>query len=136
MDFKKFLNNITWKPQNDYSFTLRNIKGDVKKNNSDDDSKKEIYTNLPENLNYIKNRFNIPLNSDIILREFDIIVKSKHYNAFLVFIDGMVDSNLINNFILKPLMLKNFSNTFVNNVISDMDNQGEFIVLKRKWQLD
>ena len=30
----------------------------------------------------------------------------------------------------------NYMLNIVNNVISDMDNQGEFIVLKRKWQLD
>ena len=38
---------------------------------------------------------------------------------------------LINNFILKPLMLKNFSNTFVNNVISE-EKKNNVIIRKVK----
>ena len=37
------------------------------------------------------------------------------YKAFLLFVDGLVDSNLINNYILKPLMLKNKANSFIDS---------------------
>lgn len=55
------------------------------------------------------------INSDIIIREFILSARNKQYKAFLLFIDGMVDSNLINDFILKPLMLKNAANSYDNS---------------------
>ena len=59
---------------------------------------------LTENVDYIKVQYSTLINSDIIMREFTLYANSKKYNAVLVFIDGMVNSELINNFLLKPLM--------------------------------
>ena len=36
----------------------------------------------------------------------------KQYDAFLIYIDGMVDSKIMDDFILKPLMLRNQNNLF------------------------
>ena len=36
--------------------------------------------------------------------------KGKQFKAFIIYIDGLVDTTSINDFILNPLMLKNFSN--------------------------
>ena len=47
-----------------------------------------------------------------MLREFHLTAKNTNYKAFLLYIDGMVDSDLINKFVLDPLMLRNTSNTF------------------------
>ena len=38
--------------------------------------------------------------------------RGKQYNAFLIYIDGMVDSQIMDDFILKPLW---FSNS-INNI--------------------
>ena len=115
MDFKKILDSFTWKPQEAYDFSI----AQTEENNHNQEgnvnpleNRKKIVSHLDVNLEYIKTRFNTFLNSDIILREFTLLVHNKPYKAFLLFIDGMVDSNLINDFILKPLMLRNSTNTF------------------------
>ena len=71
-----------------------------------------VFTSVDVNLEYIKSKFNSPLNSDIKIREFDLNARGKVYKAFLVYIDGMSDSKSINRFILHPLMLKSRANTF------------------------
>ncbi len=70
-----------------------------------ENEKKEISKKLSENLEYIKSRFSIPDNGDVILREFDIIVKDKSIPAFLFFYDRMVDRKVIDDDIMAPLML-------------------------------
>ncbi|MBR6033331.1 MAG: spore germination protein, partial [Clostridia bacterium] len=72
-----------------------------------------IYDNLKDNLEYLKIKYNVLINSDIVIREFTLTANDKEYKSFLIYIDGMIDSKMINDFVLKPLMLRNFSNTFV-----------------------
>ena len=107
MDFKKIFNQFTWHAEESYNFSIPQTK-DKQENNYIPDNNlnisKNVFSDLASNLNYIKTRFNTLINSDIIIREFTLFAKSKQYKAFLLFIDGMVDSNLINDFILKPLM--------------------------------
>ncbi|HEX3031732.1 MAG TPA: spore germination protein [Bacillota bacterium] len=66
---------------------------------------KPISKSLADNLAYLKRVYHIPANSDIMLREFDVIVDCKPINAFIIFIDGMADRKVINDNILQPLML-------------------------------
>ena len=73
---------------------------------------KNIFPSLSANLDYIKVRYNSLINSDISTREFTLTARNKQYNAFLLYIDGMVDTTLINDYILGPLMLKNRANSF------------------------
>lgn len=79
---------------------------------------------LQINLEYMKQRFNLPANQDVIIREFDI---DGDTGAFLMFLDGMVDNNIINQFIIPQLVDKdnltklregNFSEQTMKNVIS------------------
>lgn len=60
----------------------------------------------------MRTKYNLLINSDVILREFTINARGKQYNAFLVYIDGMVDSEIMDKFILEPLMLRNKNNLF------------------------
>jgi len=62
---------------------------------------KTISTDIAQNIDYIKAKFNAPANKDIVFREFMIAGK---YKAFITYLDGMVDKNIINNFILRPLL--------------------------------
>lgn len=81
---------------------------DDRKDEAADSQKKEkpdISKKLSENLDFIKKIYHIPQNGDFIIREFDIIIKSKAIPAFIIFVDGMTDRNVINNNILQPLML-------------------------------
>lgn len=110
--FNKLFN---YKPIEDYQF---NLPDDYNENNlSTYQSQKtetppKIYQSLDVNLEYIKARYNSLINSDVIIREFTLSARNKQYRAFLLFIDGMVDTDLINNYVLKPLMLRNSANSY------------------------
>ena len=104
-------------PKNEYQFTLPdNPEIDTEKyNNTNSDKTENVYPQIDANLNYIKTKYNTLINSDIITREFTLNTGSKQYKAFILYIDGMVDSQILNDFVLKPLMLKN---KFCNNETS------------------
>ena len=115
MDLKNIINQLAWKSENKYNFSIPEVEEKANTNYIPDNNlnlSKNIFTSISSNLDYIKTRFNTMINSDIIIREFMLSARNKQYKAFLLFIDGMVDSNLINDFILKPLMLKNAANSF------------------------
>ena len=122
MGIKNFLTNIfKYEPKEPYDFSIINDKNEQVLE-EDSLGTNNIYNNLSVNLDYIKTRYNILINSDIILREFTLTARGKQYNAFILFIDGMVDSNIINDFVLESLMLKNKSNLYngnENRVISE-----------------
>ena len=64
-----------------------------------------ISSDIKTNLDRMKLAYSIPLNSDIVLREFDINHKNQPVKAFIIFFDGMVNREVINNHILEPLMV-------------------------------
>ena len=72
---------------------------------TDENRKKDISKKITENLDYIKERYSIPINGDMVLREFDITVKDRTISAFAIFFDGMTDRMVINHAILQPLMM-------------------------------
>lgn len=118
MKIKDFINNtFGYKPKNEYQFTLPdNPEIDTENyNNINSDKIENIYSQIDANLKYIKTKYNTLINSDIITREFTLNTGSKQYKAFILYIDGMVDSQILNDFVLKPLMLKN---KFCNNETS------------------
>lgn len=78
-------------------------------------SNDKVFQSINVNLEYIKVRFNSMINSDIKIREFTLNARNKQYQVFLVYIDGMINQDLMNNYILKPLMLKNTANSFDGN---------------------
>lgn len=104
-----FQNLFLYQEKEDYQFNI------PKNNNNIPTShlpqQKNIYPSLDVNLEYMKTKFNSLINSDISIREFTLLAQNKEYKAFLFYIDGMVDTKLINDFILKPLMLRNRANT-------------------------
>ena len=63
----------------------------------------QVSQNLSNNLEVIKQRFSVPKNNDIIIREFKIARKLK---AFLVFVNGMIDKQTLNRDLLPQLMSK------------------------------
>lgn len=123
----KFLNNLSnlflYNKDIDYNFTLPNA-GSLEEDNSDnpysedvlDPNKKKIENSIDKNLDYIKARYNSLINSDIDIREFYVIASDTRYKAFLIYIDGMSNTDSINHFILKPLMLRNSTNTLNKSV--------------------
>jgi spore germination protein KA len=119
--FCNFLKNVfEYKPKNTYSFNLGDENIDINNNsssNSNDDPLKDvepksIFTKMSDNLDFLKYKYNALISKDVIIREFSLLAHNIQYKAFVMYIDGMVDSPSINKFILTPLMMRNESNTF------------------------
>ena len=114
-----------YKPTESYSFTLPESQEEQGKNNSTEEhtgsiptenlikeKTQKIYSSINVNIEYLKVKYNTLINSDIVIREFSLMAKGKEYKAFLLYVDGMINSNMINDFVLKPLMLRNKANTY------------------------
>lgn len=80
-----------------------------------ENTNENIYPSLDVNIEYVKVKYNTLINSDIKIREFFINAKNKQYRAFLLYIDGMINTESINKFVIEPLMLRNSSNTSTSN---------------------
>ena len=112
MSYKDLFNRFFgYMPKTQYQFNLPDASTVQSQQNFNDSNissskKTEIYPSLTVNEDYMKTKYNTLINSDIILRNFTINARGKQYNAF----------------ILKPLMLRNKSNSFdgsQNKVISE-----------------
>lgn len=74
------------------------------------DQNGKVSSDLNTNMEVIKKEFGIPYNTDIMTREFKI---AKKVNAFIAYIDGMVDRAFISDFIIRQLMdTQNFQEYF------------------------
>lgn len=110
MNFKQIINSIfTYQPTKNYDFTISTNVNNTEANNN---KELKIFPDLSSNMNYIKTAYNTLINSDIVIRHFTLNARNKQYAAFLLYVDGLIDTNLMNDFVLKPLMLRNTSNTF------------------------
>lgn len=109
MSFKDFFSNlIKYSSSNDYNFSiLNNNVNNVSTDASPADNYK-VFANIKENLNFLKSKYNALICSDIIIREFNMFVYNENHKCFIIYIDGLVDSSSINDFILEPLMLGKF----------------------------
>ncbi|MBW5458640.1 MULTISPECIES: spore germination protein [Clostridium] len=72
--------------------------------------KDEIYKNIDKNIKYIKEL--LEGSSDMVFREF-LIGNTK---AFIVYIDGMADKNLLNDYVLESLMLEAHKLNSIDNI--------------------
>ena len=109
MSFKDFFSNlIKYSSSNDYNFSiLNNNVNNVSTDASPADNYK-VFANIKENLDFLKSKYNALICSDIIIREFNMFVYNENHKCFIIYIDGLVDSLSINDFILEPLMLGKF----------------------------
>jgi len=64
----------------------------------------------------IKKELNVPTSVDVVVRDFKLNGK---VDAFLVFIDGMADRDVINNFILRQLMNRNLYDKYEGGSMFD-----------------
>lgn len=104
MNIKKFFNYLI-SPNGDkhYNFSISN---NVNAENFNvKENVKVIFPNVCENLEFLKYKYNTLLNNDVIIREFNMQVFSQNYKCFIIYIDGLVDTDSINDFILKALMI-------------------------------
>lgn len=118
MNVKNFINNIfKYNPPYSYEFSLPNNSSDfdlnsIQENQTESNENKNVFASIDVNLDYIKTRYNLLINSDIITRQFILNARGKQYKALLLYIDGMVDSQILNDFVLEPLMMRNKNNLF------------------------
>ncbi|MCI8384547.1 MAG: spore germination protein [Clostridia bacterium] len=128
MNLKNLFQSVfAYQPPVEYNFSLLEESNITNINSTnpmenEDEKKVDIFPSLSVNMEYMKTKYNLLINSDVILREFTINARGKQYNAFLVYIDGMVDSEIMDKFILEPLMLRNKSNLYdgtQNKVIAE-----------------
>lgn len=113
---KKFL--IYKEPEKTEKFILKQLKDEgesdtyiplaqqeVKRKEKESTEKDEISSEISQNKDIIKELYTLPLNGDLILREFLVDFKGKGVDAFLICFDGMVSRDVIDLNILHPLML-------------------------------
>ncbi len=144
--FTNLIKNIFESPeQGEYNFTISSTYED---SNDDvdivDENKKifeaeNIFPSIFINLDYIKVKYNVLINSDIVIREFTLNARNRQYKAFLFFIDGMVDSGLVNDNVLTALMMRNRANTFdgeQNQIISEAKTNNITVRKVKKFDLE
>ena len=81
-------------------------------NTTKDVEPQKIFTEIDKNLDFLKYKYNALICNDVIIREFSLLAQNIEYKAFVMYIDRMVDSPVINEFILSPLMMRNRANIF------------------------
>ncbi|MDD2498563.1 MAG: spore germination protein, partial [Desulfitobacteriaceae bacterium] len=64
----------------------------------------DIQSSLEKNLDCVRALFFVPLNADVVIREFSL-PNEPPVKAFLVILEGATDGQMVNEFILQPLML-------------------------------
>ena len=69
----------------------------VEKSSTENDM---VSADIDINFKYIKERFNYPVNNDIVIRKLEL---KNEKRAFIVFIDGMVDTEVVNDNIIQSL---------------------------------
>ena len=124
MDFKDIWNKLfSYTPSLEYNFSIsENSNNETQETVEKKSELVKIFPSISVNKEYMQTKYNTLINSDIVLREFTLNARGKQYHAFIVYIDGMVDSKIMDDFILKPLMLRNRNNLFdgpQNKVISE-----------------
>ena len=119
--FQFFKKLFEYKPDKPYNFSIGEEKFDIENeknndtnstNNENQADPKNIFTKVSDNLNFLKYKYNALISTDVIIREFSLLAHNTQYNAFVIYIDGMVDSPSINEFVLSPLMIRNRANVF------------------------
>lgn len=145
MKFKDIINNtFGYTPKDVYQFNLSEKTDKVEtaniQNNIDSTNEStQIFTSIDVNLDYLKTKYNLLINSDIITREFMLNARGKQYKALLLYIDGMVDSQILNDFVLEPLMMRNKNNLFEgdqNRIISESLSNNITVRKVKKFNLD
>ena len=89
MNIKNLFNSMfAYTPPVNYNFSLPENTQTSEANDNEiqkTEEKVKVFPNLEANIEYMKTRYNLLINSDIILRQFTINARGKQYSAFLVY---------------------------------------------------
>lgn len=85
-------------------------------------SKSPLLDNLEENIAYIKNE--LGSSTDLVIRELDLLNCSNR-RAALIYVEGLVDSNQVQDHVLKPLISEDFVNEIdqIDDLVSFVKNK-------------
>lgn len=126
MNLKNIFNNLIKYNSQSYNFSLENTESNIENNynNKIFQSDYKVFSNIKENLDFLKSKYNVLICSDVIIREFNMFTDNQKYKCFIIYIDGLVDSISINDFILKSLMIRKHNNiqSFEGNLQEYVDN--------------
>lgn len=111
-------NIFAFSPSDNGEFT---IKAPKKVKASKYDKTKNISDSLSQNLEIIKELMHFPTCSDLKLRFFDTTVNGKKINILVTFYDGLIDSNILDNFIIKQFMKEKNSDKNLHDIILRFD---------------
>lgn len=129
MNIKKYFNNIfSYKEKEEYEFLLPNSENNIPE--SENELNQKIYPSLSVNIEFLKSKYNLIINSDVKIREFTLPIKSNQISACLLYIDGMVDEATITNSVLQPLLLKN--SIWMQTEIKHSSEKGRRITIKKQ----
>lgn len=105
---KEIYNKIfKYEEKENYNFILPNNSNNIDENEFKNTDIENVNSKLNENLEYLKVKYNMLINSDIKIRDFSLNFQNKKIPSFILYIDGMVNSKDINDYILQPLLLRN-----------------------------
>ena len=111
MSFKEiFIKTFAYTPSPKYNFDLKDSNINNNNNSEEELLNSKIFPSLDVNLDIIKEIYLLNKNGDINIREFTLPIKSKNFKAFLIYIDGIINQDSVNDFILQPLLLRNSIN--------------------------
>ena len=82
MDFKSFFDKFINYNKNKYEFSISNNKT-VDFDEIKNEKEVFLFNNIYENLNYLKSRYNALINSDIVIREFNLFAYNKNHKCFI-----------------------------------------------------
>ena len=104
MDIRNLVSKVLFYKDDlkEYDFNLPDVPQDnIVQSEEGSSAKKQeyIFSSIKDNLNYLKVQYNSLINSDVVIRNFKLIANNKSYNAFIFYIDGMVNNDNINDFI-------------------------------------
>ena len=102
MDIKKF---FTFTPDTLTNFRIKEAYSDNNYIPQKNDGGDKLGFNYRQNLNVLSQELCKGKSGDLKTREFTVRIKDRDVNATIFYIDGLVNKQLINDFILKPLML-------------------------------
>ena len=126
MNFKDYFNKLIKYNQQIYNFSLMNTKTDSESTSTTEMPQIDykVFNNITENLDFLKSKYNTLICADVIIREFNMFAYNKNYKCFIIYIDGLVDSISINDFILKSLMMgkHRYNRPFEGNLQEYVDN--------------
>lgn len=100
----KFFRKIfTYEPMGEYENLELSNKREADFDIREEKNTEKIYVsnNIEKNLSYIKKRFLVPFNNDVVIRE---ITLKNNRSAFIIFYDGMVSGEYVDNNIIKSII--------------------------------